>query len=257
MNNIIDNPVVLYTDHFVNKYLSDCFSTGAQISKIHIDNFNDFSKTVVVYGYLRGTGDAIKKSRNFYYIDHGYFKQSQRSFKGKQTIIDKFDGYFRIVYNDFWHSGKGNMPSDRFEKLNLKFKTKKNDGEFIILSEPIDAAKKYYNLHNWLEETLFKLKNLTDRKIFVHSRESNIPLKAILPKAWAFVSDHSSAGFLSMLEGVPAYFTNTTLSNIGPIEKIEDHEINYNAFYNLAYEQWTIDEIKSGETWDYLKNKSY
>ena len=60
-----------------------------------------------------------------------------------------------------------------------------------------------------------------------------------------------------MLEGVPAYFTNTTLSNIGPIEKIEDHEINYNAFYNLAYEQWTIDEIKSGETWDYLKNKSY
>ena len=30
------------------------------------------------------------------------------------------DGYFRIVYNNFIHNGKGNFPSDRLSKLNLK-----------------------------------------------------------------------------------------------------------------------------------------
>ena len=58
-----------------------------------------------------------------------------------------------------------------------------------------------------------------------------------------------------MIEGVPAYFTNSTLGNIASIEEIELHKINYNVFNNLAYEQWNIEEIKSGEAWDYLCKK--
>jgi len=251
--NNYSEPVVLYTNHFVNKYLSDCFAHGANIPIFNIEDFTDYNKTIVVYGYLRGTGEAIKKSENFFYMDHGYFKQSKRSFKSNRTTIENFDGYFRIVYNDYWHSGNGNMPSDRFNKLKLEIKPIHRNGEFIILSEPVESAKKYYNLYSWVDDTINRLKKITDRKIFVHSRESKIPLTSILPKAWAFVSDHSSAGFLSMLEGVPAYFTNNTLSKIGKLEDLEKHEINYNIFNNLAYEQWTIDEIRSGESWEYLK----
>ena len=70
--------------------------------------------------------------------------------------------------------------------------------------------------------------------------------------AWAFVSDHSSAGLKAMLEGIPAYFTNPTLSKIGSLENIEKHEINYNVFNNLAYGQWTLKEIESGEAWENL-----
>ena len=59
-----------------------------------------------------------------------------------------------------------------------------------------------------------------------------------------------------MIEGVPAYFTNPTLSNISKLSSIEKHEINYSALYNLAYEQWTIDEIENGEAWEgYLLKK--
>ena len=71
------------------------------------------------------------------------------------------------------------------------------------------------------------------------------------------MSDHSSAGFLAMLEGVPAYFTNKTLKNIGRLENIEKHDINYSLLNNLAYEQWTITEIQSGECWDHLKNNNF
>ena len=92
-------------------------------------------------------------------------------------------------------------------------------------------------------------------KLIVHNKSSKVQLLDLLKNAWAFVSDHSSAGFKAMIEGVPAYFTNSTLGNIASIEEIELHKINYNVFNNLAYEQWNIEEIKSGEAWDYLCKK--
>ena len=78
----------------------------------------------------------------------------------------------------------------------------------------------------------------------------------MLKNAWAFVSDHSSAGIKSRIEGVPAYFTNPTLSKIGSIDNIEKHEINYQTFNNLAYDQWTLEEIASGEAWENLLIKN-
>ena len=221
-----DNPIVIYTDHSINKTICYYFAKGSNSLMCHVNNFKEFDKTIATYGYLRGTGEALKKVKNFFYIDHGYFKQSKRKFiKNKVHKID-LDGYFRIVFNDYWNDGSKQMPSDRFNKLSLSIKDIKKKGEYIILSEPVPEAIQHYNLGNWTEKTINNLKKFTDRKIIIHSRRSEIKLDELLENAWAFVSDHSSAGFLSMLEGVPAYFTNTTLSNIGPIEKIEDHEIN-------------------------------
>ncbi len=251
----MDTPIVIYTNHFTNRNLCYNFALGSKALMCHVDNFNDYNKTIATYGYLRGTGEIMKKVKNFFYIDHGYFKQSKRSFSNKKTNIIEFDGYFRIAYNDFWHNGSGTKQSDRFEKLNINFKKISSAGEYIILSEPTDDAKKYYNLTNWVDETKKILKKYTDRNTIVHNRGSEIPLDELLKNAWAFVSDHSSAGFKSMINGVPAYFTNSTLKNIGSIENIEKHDINYSIFYNLAYEQWTIDEIKTGEAWEYLSKK--
>ncbi len=253
----IDLPTVVYTDHIMNRTLCYSFAKGSSSMMIHVNNFKDYEKTIVTYGYLRGTGDIIKKVKNFYYIDHGYFRQSERSFDKNKTKIENLNGYFRVVYNNFWHSGLGNKKSDRLDKLNLQFKKINNSGEYIILSEPTLEAKVYYNLQNWTQTTINKLKKYTDRKVIVHNRTSKIKLEFLLENAWAFVSDHSSAGFKSMLSGVPAYFTNETLSNIGSIENIEKHDINYNIFNNLAYEQWSIDEIKNGECWNYLSELAH
>ena len=132
------------------------------------------------------------------------------------------------------------------------FNNLNKSGEYIILSVPTDDAIEYYELKNWVKITMEEIKKYSDRKIILHNRASKISLLDLLDKAWAFVSDHSSAGFMAMQSGVPAYFTNSTLKNIGSVENIERHEINYSVFNNLAYEQWKIDEIKSGECWQYL-----
>ncbi len=245
-------PIVVYTDHQMSKVLCYYFAKGSGSLMSHISNFKNYEKSIATYGYLRGTGELIKKVKNFIYIDHGYFRQSKRTFQNNKTNILDLNGYFRIVFNDFWHDGKGNKPSDRFKKLNISFKDINKKGDYIILSEPTEEAKKYYNLYDWTNETANKIKKFTDRKIITHHRNSTTPLSDILNNAWAFVSDHSSAGFKSMIEGVPAYFTNNTMKKISSIENIEKHEIDYSIFNNLAYGQWTIKEIESGEFWDFF-----
>jgi hypothetical protein len=253
----MEKPIVLYTNHITNRVLCHSFAKGSGSLMCHVDNFEDFNKTIATYGYLRGTGEAIRKSKNFYYLDHGYFNQSNRIFENNKTKILNLDGYFRVSFNDYWSNGLSVKPSDRFNKLNLKFKPTNNNGKFIIVSEPTSDAIQYYKLHNWTKQTIAEIKKYTDRTVVLHNRTSKKKLTDLLPEAWAFVSDHSSAGFLAMLEGVPAYFTNKTLKNIGRLENIEKHDINYSLLNNLAYEQWTITEIQSGECWDHLKNNNF
>ena len=71
------------------------------------------------------------------------------------------------------------------------------------------------------------VKNFSDRELIIHNKFSKEPLDELLMNAWAFVSLQSTAGFKAMIKGVPAYFTDPSLKNIGLIKDIEKHEINY------------------------------
>ena len=63
-------------------------------------------------------------------------------------------GYLLMI---FWQDGLGNRPDDRFRKLNIS-KGYKKTGEYIILSEPSEGSKNYFNLHNWVENTKDEIK---------------------------------------------------------------------------------------------------
>ena len=93
--------------------------------------------------------------------------------------------------------------------------------------------KKLYNVPNWLNNTKKLIKKYSDRKIIIHNKFSEISLNDLLLDAWGFVSLQSTAGFKAMINGVPAYFTDKTLSHIGKIEEIENPVINYKIFNNL------------------------
>ena len=123
------------------------------------------------------------------------------------------------------------------------------------MSEP-DAMKKVYNVPTWTEDTIKLVKKYTDRKIILHNKFSKEPLKILLKDAWAFISLQSTAGFMAMLNGVPSYFTDASLKNISKIEDIEHPKIDYNIFNSLAYGQWTLKEMETGEAWETIsKNK--
>ena len=245
-----ENPIVIYTDHIINKTVCYNFAKGSNSLMCHVNNFTDYSRTIATYGVLRGTLEIIRKVKNYYYMDHGYFNQSKRIFEKNRTKVSNMDGYFRIVYNNFIHNGKGDFPSDRLNKLNLNILDQKKTGSYIILSEPSETMKKMYNVPMWTEDTKQLVKKYSDRKIIVHNKLSKKPLSSLLKDAWAFVSLQSTAGFIAMSNGVPSYFTDKTLSHIGKIQNIENPNINYKIFNNLAYGQWTLKEIETGEAWE-------
>ena len=85
------------------------------------------------------------------------------------------------------------------------------------MSEPSDSLKKFFNIPNWVEDTIKRIKEFSDRKIIVHNKFSEIPLDSLLENAWAFVSLQSTAGFKSMIKGIPAHFTYPSLEKINPI----------------------------------------
>ncbi len=253
---MMKKPIVVYTDHIMNRTLCYNFAKGSNSLLCHVNNFKEFDNTIATYGVLRGTYEVIKKVKNFYYIDHGYFNQSERKFENNRTNVLNLDGYFRIVYNNLVYSSEGNFPDDRLKKLNLNFIERINVGDLIILSEPSQAMKKIYNAYNWVEETKQTIRKYSDRKIIVHNKFSKTPLDELLKNAWSFVSLQSTAGFKAMVSGIPAYFTEPTLKNINLIEEIENPKINYKILNNLAYGQWTLKEIESGEAWEVIsKNK--
>ena len=252
-----ENPIVIYTDHIINKTVCYNFAKGSNSLMCHVNNFTDYSRTIATYGVLRGTLEIIRKVKNYYYMDHGYFNQSKRIFEKNRTKVSNMDGYFRIVYNNFIHNGKGDFPSDRLNKLNLNILDQKKTGSYIILSEPSETMKKMYNVPMWTEDTKQLVKKYSDRKIIVHNKLSKKPLSSLLKDAWAFVSLQSTAGFIAMSNGVPSYFTDKTLSHIGKIQNIENPNINYKIFNNLAYGQWTLKEIETGEAWENISKNIF
>ena len=250
----MEKPIVIYTDHIMNRTLCYNFAKGSDSLLCNVKDFKEFDKTIATYGVLRGTLEVINKVKNYYYMDHGYFNQSKRIFKNNLTKVENMDGYFRIVYNNFIHNGKGNFPNDRLKKLNLEIIDQKKTGSYIILSEPSETMKKIYNVPRWIEDTTKLVKKYSDRKLLIHNKFSKETLDVILNDAWAFVSLQSTAGFMAMSKGVPSYFTESTLAHIGKIQNIENPIIDYKIFNNLAYGQWTLKEIETGEAWENISN---
>ena len=251
----MEKPIVIYTDHIMNRTLCYNFAKCADSPMCHINNFKEYQKTIATYGVLRGTFELIQKVDNFFYMDHGYFNQSRREFIDNRTNVINMDGYFRIVFNNFIHNGEGDYPDDRLKKLNLEIAEQNTSGHYIILSEPSETMKKIYNKPNWVNDMKKTLKIYTDRKLVVHNKFSRENLDELLKNAWAFVSLQSTAGFKAIQRGVPAFFTDQSLENVAKIEDIENPKIDYKIFNNLAYGQWTLDEIGSGEAWESISKQ--
>jgi len=211
---------------------------------------------IMTYGILRGTGPIMQQIPNYFYIDHGYFNKSRNK---RQT----FGGYYRICHNSMWHNGDGNYPSDRFDNLNIKMKKWRKHGNHIVIIPPNKPMAKYLTITNWLDHIILKLRKYTDRKLVISRKlnlpstnpplvskyEQNIekmPLNMAMKNAWAVVTDHSNAAIESIINGVPAIITNPQ-RRIGSVKGIENPPMNRDFLKNLAYQQWTIEEIIAGK----------
>ncbi|MDC3109100.1 hypothetical protein OA517_01995, partial [Alphaproteobacteria bacterium] len=104
----------------------------------------------------------------------------------------------------------------------------------------------------WKEETIKEIKKYTDREIIVHNKFSEVSLKYLLDKAFAFVSCQSTAGFHAVAEGVPAFFTHNSLKRFGDIKDIEKNQLNHDLLYAASNTQWKLKEFFTDEFEQYI-----
>ena len=237
-------PQVIVTETGVNRIVCENFANGCGASIYSCEEAGD---NIATFGILRETGEAIKNAKEFWYMDHAYFARNKLAKWGR--------GYIRIVHNAFWHNGEGDYPSDRLEKAVPHMNEWRTNGEHIVVVPPSPSMSAFLSLESWLDDTIEKIKKHTDRKIVISRKPTKSspqkPLKVVLKKAWALVTDHSNAAMEAMIKGVPAIMTNPQ-RRFSCIEDIENPLLDRTILNTLAYQQWSLTEIHSGQAWSEL-----
>ena len=166
-----------------------------------------------------------------------------------------------------------NSPSDRWEKLNLEMKPWRTTGDHIVICLQRDGsfAVRDMDQFEWLQNTVNEIKLYSDRPIIVRTKDITCKNKiesmgmkislddAVLYSAWAAVVMSSTIDIKLVLNGIPT-FTTTNRAFTYPLGNHLLSNIEYpltpdreQLFYNIAYAQWTIEEMKEGLAWNHIK----
>jgi len=216
----------------------------------------------------KGIHQCIHEGKDFYYMDTGYFGnfKSEGNPSGKKL-------YHRIVKNELQKTIIENKPDDRWQALvkgdkRLKWPGWKKTGNkiLLVLSNPKSCHYFGYDLQQWWDNTVETIKKHTNMPIIVRHKGSrsdrhfNSIYDILDTGVYATVAFNSIAAMESIAYGIPAFTTvscaATPLSTTD-LSKIEmpyyPDEILVNRHCcNLAYGQFTSDEIVNGTAWRLL-----
>lgn len=179
--------------------------------------------------------------------------------------------------------GTKGMGPERAEKLGLKLTPWRRDGEHIVIATQHHNSQQWSGqppVQRWIQETVSTIRQHSDRPIIVrsHPRASismslpgvtlqspqHIPdtydcydFSSVLDRAWAVVNWNSNPGIESTIHGVPAFVGPDSLAapvanqDLACIEnpRLLDRQQWLN---DLAYTEWTLDEIVQGLPLDRL-----
>jgi hypothetical protein len=229
-------------------------------------------KPLVVRGVIKKDHiDRCKSSnRDFYYIDTGYLGNfpSVGNLSGKKI-------WHRVVKNDVQHCQIRKVSNDRWNLLvdqdpRLRWNGWKNYDKKILLIVPNPKACRYYGLDydQWMESTTNKIKKIIDLPIEVRYKGARSERNqgysiydAFDSGVYATVAMNSIAALESVLYGIPAFVSvpcaagplcSSDLTQlVNPyrpsVEKI------LSQCHNLAYGQFTGEELTDGTAWNLLK----
>lgn len=201
---------------------------------------------------------CINEKRDYYYIDTGYFGN------GKHKL------YHRITKNNMQYIGAldSSCPDDRFLKTKVTIKPY-TAGTNILICPPSQKAMNFWNLNlqDWLDDTIETIKSYTNRPIVIREKQSrNVRVNtdtmemALADDVHCMVTFNSIAAVESLINGKPVFTMGPNaahhLSNID-LKTIDDPYMPHRdeirvLLCNLAYKQFTVNEMRSGVAWEML-----
>ena len=159
------------------------------------------------------------------------------------------------------HNGSGYWPEgdeSRWSRMGIDIKPWRTDGEHILVCGQRGIGSKLMRSPSRWHEAMAKvLSQVTDRPIKVRPHPGRKPNPIALAKdmegAWAIVVWSSSVAGKALIKGIPVYYQaphhvldicmENTVKNID-LPKYKDR---LQGFRRMAWAQWTIEEIATGE----------
>lgn len=234
-------------------------------------DMSDTSKPIVVRGVTSKSEivECVKTNRDYYYIDTGYLGNfpSEGNTSGKKK-------WHRVVKNDLQHPIIKDAPADRWQQLlkqdsRLQWKGWKDFNKKILLVLPNPKACRFYDIDcdQWVNETTEQIKKYSNLPIEIRVKGSRSERNkgytiydAFDSGVYATVSFNSIASLESVLYGIPAFVSvpcaasplaSTDLSMLAnPFKPSLDTIVQQ--CHNLAYGQFTQEEILNGTAWKIL-----
>lgn len=168
-------------------------------------------------------------------------------------------------------------PPDRFERLRLPVRPVKQRGDYVLVTgrSRYDASVTGMEYGQWERETVERLKRATSRPIMVREKPKNDPIcidgagrcahhdvNEAIRRAWAVVCRSGNIGADAILHGVPAFaefgpgavYQRGSLEDIDAATSLSPAE-RIRALSDVAYWQWTGEEIARGELWAHLRDE--
>lgn len=217
-----------------------------------------------------------KQDAHAVFIDLGYWGRTEGG---------KLEGYHRIVVdglhaNDYFqniiHS------DDRIKRFNIKLKSMRNnnDGHILLCGQSEKAAGVFgFAAEEWERSAIAVLKKHTSKQIIYRPKPSwnqaaqingttysppEQKLESVLNSAWAIVTHHSNVGIDALIEGIPSFTLEGLAKSLSRIDlkDIErplypSDEARQQLFNDVAYTQWSVQEMQTGAAWDYLNGEVF
>ncbi|MGH7026610.1 glycosyltransferase [Brevundimonas sp.] len=206
----------------------------------------------VVWGVLRNSDRVVAaaraEGRDFFYTDHAYF--------GRGHYLN-----YRITRNAHEAGQVRDCPPDRAKALGLELSPWRRGDSTILVCPPTQYFMDAHGCPDWLNETLATLRACTDRPVEIRGKpvpgDPSEPLESALGRAYAIVTHSSNIAVEAAVAGVPVFVAPTSAA--APVGETDLTRIEQPArpdreawLSHLAYSQFTLDEIASGEAWRLL-----
>lgn len=167
--------------------------------------------------------------------------------------------------------------------LNITLKPWRTNGNHILICLQRNGGWSMQGMStvDWMNQTIVKIKQYSNRPIVVRTHPGDKKIKQILTinhknvrlstneslindlqGAWATVVFNSSPSVASIIEGVPSFITDPNPANSQSFEvanidlsKIESPDLKDRQPWveKLSMSHWNFDELKSGAAWNFFK----
>ena len=233
--------------------------------------FKEIDSPVAVWGCLRGTeaviDEAGQKEQDWYFFDHAYVMNESKHMPNMKLK----DRVYRVTKNAQLINDIDELSYDDYKRIekyekHVQLEPWKKDGKYILVFEPSDFAKRWWEVPNWTEDTIQLLKDNTDLEIRIRKKNSLVSFESEVKGAKAVVSLQSAAAIQAHIWGIPGYCAEMSAAypvshsmdmiqkGLDSIQYIPDHH-RQRWLNSILANQYTMTEIADGTCYNRLKDK--